>query len=88
MEEKDLGLLADSQLTMTSAVCPGGQDASWFASIRNSMASGSRVVIIPLYSALEMLHLLYCVQFGAPHCEKEIEAWECVQRKAKKLRRV
>jgi len=86
--ERDLGLPVCDKSTMSQQCALIPKKASdILRGIRRSVASRSREVLLPLYTAQVRPHVEYSVQFWVPQFKKDEELLERVEQRATRMMR-
>ena len=76
----------DGKLDTSKKCAPSAQKVNHTPGcIKRSVASRVREVILSICSALVRPHLEYCVQMWSPQYRRNMEALECIQRRATKM---
>ena len=63
---------------------PRKPTVSW-AAPKAAWSAGQGEVILPIYVVLVRSHLQYCIQMGSPQYRRDVDPFECVQRKTAKM---
>ena len=72
------GVLVDNKMITSQQCILAAKANNLLVRIRRSAASGSREVVVPLYSALVRPHLERWVQYWAPKYKRDVDIMERV----------
>uniref|UniRef100_A0A452HI16 Reverse transcriptase domain-containing protein n=1 Tax=Gopherus agassizii TaxID=38772 RepID=A0A452HI16_9SAUR len=85
-QEKDLGVIVDSSLKMSTQCAEAVKKANrMLGIIKKGIENKTENILLPLYKSMVCPHLEYCVQMWSPHLKKDILALEKVQKRATKM---
>ena len=84
VKEKYLGVTMNANMKV-SEQCRIAAGNQVFGMIRRNITYQDKRLIIPLYKAIVIPHLEYCIQAWNPYLSKDVDMLEKIQRRATKL---